>query len=403
MMYHFLKKLPFLLLPFVLLVLIFTAIEFINSQSDVTVVEGAYPPPGVTPTNNFIPPQGHIFLSYLPSIFIPINWAELQVTVPPSSMSIYVSKFYDNFNNDLVGQAGCNMGKRDLNLPGSQDSFVFLDFGYLTSQNGNLGVMSVSNQFRTTNEIKTAVESYARQYYLCTQSDILSQITIGVGTNNIGSFVNTANGVAWANMIDQISRDINNSGYYTQVKVSGASDIELGWNNPGPTQDWINGVNSVFYDVYRDTIKYYFYNVGDANGCPSYGYNKNDPTWYLVCGSTSYPDWTAYNVYAISTGCKGCGAIPMVYSKDWTNAAQWQGLSDYAVDKQGKQMNINGSMNQLGSCQQHNTVATDPLCNTPENGFTKLYSSLNMFPTTATSTSILRWSTDIMWWPDIYQ
>lgn len=95
--------------------------------------------------------------------------------------------------------------------------------------------------------------------------------------------------------------------------------------------------------------------------------------------------------------------VPMVYSKQFENAAQWQGLSDFSQYNLGETLRIYGSMTEWGSCDQHGTTETDPLCSTASNGYIKLYSALNTFPETAVPTSILKWSTDIKWWPSIYQ
>ncbi len=394
-------KIFLLVMPLIVFATFLTLLWVLSIPKQVNSVNASYPPPVPNP-----PGVGKNLFNkaYLPALNSGINWQELQVTVPPVSTSIYVVNFFDNVNNDLLDKAGCEMGTRDFNLPGSQDSFVFIDFGYQIIQNNQWGVMTLGSEIKTLDEVENGVLSYARGYSRCVGSDWSSLITIGIGTNNSAKSVNLNSGIAWANMVKQAGQDINRLGYYNQVAVAGASDIELQFNDPVPTKDWVNGVNSVFYDPLTNYIFYPFFDIGDAQGCSYVGYNKNLLNWGTMCGSADHPDWTASDIFYISTGCIGCSAIPMVYTKNWTNAAQWQGLSDYAVDQMsGRTINFKGVMTQHAACDQRGIIVTDVTCSTPDNSFIKLYSALNTFQTTSVSTNTLRWVTDIKWWPSSYK
>lgn len=300
--------------------------------------------------------------------------------VPLYSTSYYMITIDTSFTYDL----GCELGTRDQQEPGTQDSVVVLDFG--------LPYYSVENGFGTylfgfgpvgLSEIRIAAESFAEGYYTCTGSDNDSNLVLGLGTNNKPNSLNTvykltSHGEHWANMIDYLNQILLDRNMLQQVQAYGASDIELDWNSPTNTKAWLAG-----YGSQAEAPLLYF---GDAAGCPF------DAVPGLTCGTANYPEWTMDDVWYVSWGFEPSLPLPLIYLTSGVHAQQWATLSQYAYDNHGARMDITGVFTQWQACEQWHTC--DDTDNTPEEAFWQLSNELNENPETAQE---LDWSTDIRW------
>lgn len=212
------------------------------------------------------------------------------------------------------------------------------------------------NTFVPLSEVKDEAIKYARGYWVCTGSDTLSHLTLAVGTSNEDNlttpddYVTYDHGVAWANMILDTANNIRSSSYGNQVRVVTASDMELHFNDPASTRDWVYGVDSVFFDPYQEVLYNNLYNIGDAEGCSQEAYTNNG--LWDTCGSQEFPEWTADDIWYISDGCKSCDAFPMIYTTDWTSSAQWRRLGEYSHDEHVVSIQFAGELTQNGACGQ---------------------------------------------------
>ncbi len=207
-----------------------------------------------------------------------------------------------------------------------------------------------------------------------------------MGTSNDGSGVTAGHGKAWSVMVNSINSWLRNSGYDAQTWAVGASDMELGWNGPAVTRGWVDGFASVCCAQ--------FYNYGDAAGCRYDGRQAGDE-----CGTSSYPAWTANDVWYVSYGVAPAWPLPQIYRTDGVMAKQWYGLSLYAKNVKGAAMVVLGSLTQYTACTQ--VGCSSSTANTPGQGWTQLWNALNCkyFTVVSCSTaqSRLTYSTDMSW------
>jgi hypothetical protein len=285
-------------------------------------------------------------------------------------------------NPDYYYTIGCNKGKQDLNLAGTQDMVVVLDFGQPTSDSGGGTILFGMNSV-TTGQIADAVEQYGRGYVACSKADKNSHLRIGIGTSNYYDKKNGPNdvtfdtGTGWGIMVNAVNAWFKSNGYFARVDAVGASDIELSWNDPDSTLNWLDG-----YNFHSD---YAFYDYGDAAGCPTFAY----PNW------TCNPPWTQEYVWYVAFGSGSSYPLPLIYSEDGGNAQQWAMLSRYAYKNHGVRMDIKGAFTQWQTCEQFPDGCGEGLDNTPAQGWKQLYNALK---TKTYTTQLLPWSTDIMWW-----
>jgi hypothetical protein len=299
------------------------------------------------------------------------------------------------------------LGQRDRDLPGKQKNFVFLDFGHPYEQDSVLGTQSPfpGQHFATLDDIKELVYQYARGYWHGTAYDLESTVLIGIGVSNYDNqgttedYVTAEHGEAWANMIidtrNYIKQGTNDS---LQVDEAAAMDIELNYNSPEDTKVWIDEVNSTFlaYEDPDPEHAFYIIDIGDAKGCP-FEPSDNDYTnsnWGNSCKAdfSFDPQWSPDYIRYFAFGCPRCYPVPMIYTKDWTNAAQWTMISRWSYYNYYYPINFWGSMTEYRACEHKGIVNSDPLCNTAEDGYKKFYSALNTFDETMDD---LDWSADM--------
>ncbi len=299
------------------------------------------------------------------------------------SPSYYVTTLNSSYLNNL----GCELGRRDLSLPGGQDSVAVLAFGCPRClKNGEFGANLFGIAPATINEISTAVKHFAAGYYRCTGTDYSSNLVIGVGTSNYpggsapcSSISNAAaHGKAWSNMVRDINNWLKSQGLFHQVQAFGASDIELGWNSPEWSRAWVNGFGQVSGN--------FLLHFGDAAGCP---YDER-PSW--SCGTSSFPSWTMEDVWYVSYGAPPVLPLPLIYLTTGVHAKQWAYLSQYSATRHGHRMNFTGVFTQWDACQQMGGCNyTD---NNPDQAYQQLNRELSKHPATA---QFIPWKTDISW------
>jgi hypothetical protein len=337
---------------------------------------------------------------YLPMVVAQPTWTETTTRTPTATRTPWLtltptptagptpfinssSYYIKSLSTSKLANLGCQLGERDRDLPGAQTSIVVLDFGQPASEDGVYGVLLFSNwNFASTSQIGAAARSFAQGYWNCTGSDTKSKVTLALGTSNYGSWFRTGSnatnhGKAWAGMVLSLAQWLATQPYGAQVTAAGAIDIELAWNKPGVSKNWVAGFDSA------DQGKVHFYDFGDCNSCPSRTY----PGW------TPANDWTREDVWYVSWGAGPAYPLSLIYATSGINARQWTWMSLYSYTEKGARMQFNGEMTQWQACQQRGGCAY--IDNTPQQGWTQLWNET--FMDVRTRQSMMPWSTDILW------
>ncbi len=327
--------------------------------------------------------------TYLPMVS---NW------VVQNGPSVYTVSYYmSTISTGEHYNRGCDLGKRDQSLPGIQENIVVLDYGGPRDSNGGrlpVGVYG-SRLFGplvhvSTSQIAAAVQSFGVGYYVCTGTDTLSTLVIGIGTNNWTDpnatpaekpiyAVTYNHGRAWAQMVNVVNSWFVTNGYSRQVSAVGANDIELSWNTYTATRNWLDGYDSV--NLYE------MVNFGAIPGCPYFA----SPG--AQCGTYPYI-WSKEEVWHVIWGSPPVYPLPQIYANSGVNAQQWYLMSVYAYQTHGLAVEFRGVMTQSLSCIDRPDSICPLIDNTPLEGWTQLNSLINGDSRTAHA---LRWSTDIAW------
>ncbi len=298
---------------------------------------------------------------------------------------IFTSSYYIKTIDPNASYAlGCELGTRDAKLPGAQDNVVVLDYGRAIYADilGNGQMEYGTRLFITAKranmaQIAASAERFGEGYYICSDQDNDSYLTIGIGTNNYeyedcpNCSADFNHGKAFAEMVNGVNVWLLEKGYTGQVSAWAANDIELSWNTYARTRDWLDG-----YDAAN---QYPLLNFGAIPGCP-----------YLAapgaqCGS--YPFlWSYDEVWYVIWGAKPVYPLPEIYSSNGVNAQQWFLMSLYSYNTHGLAIEFPGVMTQSQSCPG-TTYPPDHECsflkNTPLDGWTQLQTLLNSDPKTA--------------------
>jgi hypothetical protein len=332
-------------------------------------------------------------------IFLPLISNE--IPEPPTMYSTSRYMTASSMSNSYI--YGCEIGTRDKNTPGYQDSLVILAYGKPKYVNGKYGSYAFGS-FVDTSQIALSVKEYARGYWECSGSDTGSKIDIAIGTSNFNydyyatgicqDFFCTynegfAHGKAWALLVKDVYQWILQKGYQGQISISGANDIELAWNTPEVTHGWADGFDA------NDDDFYIFYNFGACEGCPT----RLSPTWKPAA------PWSMNDVYYTAWYVTPVWPIPEIYAKSGIHARQWAYLSYWATNNNLWKIEYVGLLTQYQACYHSAgnlayclgdlNTELDDLDNTPEEGWQQLYDEINFWPQTAQS--IIRWMSDIRW------
>lgn len=319
-------------------------------------------------------------------VFLPT--VQFNLTPPPTAISYYI----EDVNASAMWNKGCNLAYA---VRAENVSFVVsaLQFGNPQIQGNTYGVniYGFTFPFHSLQDVEDAAYNFAQGYGYCTFSGTSSPwLILAIGVNNQGSNVITQHGIEWGEMVDEVNNrlDFSTVGYKT-VAVAGG-DLELGFNEPLPTRNWVNGV------LNSPTVVLYHY--GTAGGCPSVDvpgtFDGDCATSSQYC-SGNVCNWRQSDVWQITVGQGRIRVIPQIYANNGFNAQQWYQMALYGYrTNQLREMDLRGAFTQYVACQQ----VTDPDCpsldNTPAEGWLQLANALRQDPQTVRS---LPYSTDIQW------
>jgi hypothetical protein len=348
-----------------------------------SIIANAYPPP-LTPYPTSSNPQSlHIF--NLPLI----------MSGPPPAPTAALSRYMSR--KDLGTYY--NLGRLQAQA-GLQDAVVIIDFGNPKYDGINYGtILKNYNETipATINEIEAASKEFLRGYH---ENHINgTRLTLAIGTTNEGLDVTMSSdhGSQWAQMVIRIDSYI--SSWADHEAVAAAIDIEMNWNNPTVTKDWVNG-----YDGVAGRKNYY--NFGTCDSCSNIFFDWTPP----------FP-WTKDDIWFVSYGPTSAYTLPEIYDSylnQGINASQWQRIKEYGITCTNnclpsqypysgyRGIYFLGSLTQYDACNDdYNNPKGAPECrangqdNSPSTGWQLFWTALNRAPTVTQQN--LKWSTDMSW------
>ena len=277
---------------------------------------------------------------------------------PPTDWSFYMH----STSTYTAYTLGCNQGKFDASFSPPVNSEVVLDFG----QHVNGNVLMLSGITISHAQVQQMAEAFSHGYWVCTAGDTTSDLTLGIGINNYGSWVTYANGQTWAKDVVAVQASNQSNGYAAQVNMMGAGDLEPGWNSFSVTNNWVQGFANVAGNTY-DYLDFGY--AGDAQtGCPQYSSNNGS------CGN----GWNQDDEWYVSWGVRPALPTPEIYY-DFM-ARQWAMISLYGAQHRGGAVIMQGPWDGydldtagLTSSQAWNDLWTD-LNNNPATAQNMFYS-----------------------------
>lgn len=289
---------------------------------------------------------------------------------PLTNWSFYVV----STSTSQAGRLGCNQGRFDTDN-GRKNSLVILDFGGMRFQGSVEGTEMVQpyDAFMSYSQIEAYAREFARQYYVCTGSNLTSILTLAIGTSNFwldGVFyrVDFGGGRSWGQLVTRVRNWVGSSGYSSQVRIIGASDIETSWSTNTRARAWVDGFE---YDAVTgiDMLNY-----GSADGCPDATYSNG------TCNN----GWRQYDVWYVSRGAPDTRSVPQIYFE--VNARQWAMISRYAATYRTGKIYFMGVLNEY------------PGSSTPDQAWNWLRTEINRYSSTASSIAFsceIRYSNDV--------
>ncbi|UQX88710.1 hypothetical protein M6D93_01600 [Jatrophihabitans telluris] len=298
------------------------------------------------------------------------------VTVPSTTTSYYVT----TTDSRPYATAGCNQGTADKNRAGTQNRIVVLDFGTPSLSGSTYGVdLPGAAGFASRAQIQDDAYQFAYNYWSCTGSDTASHLTLVLGENNEGSQVvtnATQQGRAWSNFVSQVRAASGAAA--AQVDIQGGYDMEVGWNNAGPSLALLDGYFSINSN--------FNYDHGDAAGCPTDG--RAD------CVTREGYVWSIEDRYQAAWGRSRSYSIPQIYNSSM--AAEWGNMSRYGAHAHSTSTSaiyFSGVMDQYQACVDE----SDPCIGTnytASQAYTALWNQLQLEADTAMTP---RWGAEIRW------
>lgn len=225
----------------------------------------------------------------------------------PTDWSFYM---YSN-STSTAYSLGCNQGHTDANV--HHGSTVVLDFG--GQQSNGSGTKMINGNLISNGQIEAVAEAFSHGYWVCTGSDTTTVLDLGIGTNNSLYDVSSSGGRTWVDDVAAIQSSNKITGYYSQVRMYGANDIEPSWSGASAAIAWANGFAGV--------SGYGYFDYGSADGCPQTSSNNGS------CNN----GWNQYDVYYVSWGAQPAHPTPEIYYQSQAN--QWAMISLYGAQHQG--------------------------------------------------------------------
>jgi hypothetical protein len=301
------------------------------------------------------------------AVIVPANGA-WGATQPKWTFARYMTSNDPTHYYDLGKQLAfaVNTGTR------SKDSVALLDFGHPERLVfGTIPVAAASffaGGTQTVDRIQYLIERYARGYYdAITVPGAVAKIAPGTSNDFADSIVGwtdqerSQHGSDWQKMVDGANIWAATSGVSGRVSFAGANDMELGWDGPAHTRQWVSGWRNAGYG-------WNLFDFGGAAGCSQASGN------YSACGTPAYPDWSSDDVWYIAWGVGDANPFPEIYVRGspWSvQATQWKWLSIYGVSQKGSApMNFVGAAAETASCGCTSE-------NTPDQAWADLYNALN--------------------------
>jgi hypothetical protein len=298
--------------------------------------------------------------------------AATEPTPPGTAFSYYVR----TTDPGRLLRLGCQEGRRMKSLTSLRDTIVVLDFGRPVRRRHHhrgpwhYGVSLFKTRgFAPVGSVLLASEAYAQGVWNCSRELTRGHIRIAIGTTNWGRDVTWWHGRMWAAMVNTANAWVHDHRMNSRLDFAGANDIELSWNSPWVTRNWVRG--------YESLANHPYYNYGSADACPPRG----------RCAGA----WTLEDVWFVSWGAPHAWPLPEIYTPNRSMAQQWYRVAVYSYLHHGVTMRIAGVMSQRGACR----VTGDPcrgMNNTPDTAWRQLYRLLNRDPRTRQH---IQWATDI--------
>lgn len=325
--------------------------------------------------------EGSDDVIYLPSL-------QFNLTPPPTSISYYI----EDLSTGAMWDRGCELGEmmRDYD-----ESYIFsaLQFGNPQTEDGVYGVniYGFTFPFHSLEEVEDAAYSFALSYGYCVGSSSTAPwLLLGIGVNNQGGDVTILHGIEWGRVVDNVNARLDLSPVGYKVYALAGGDLELAFNEPSQTRNWVNGV------LNSPTVS--LYNYGTAGGCPAIdvpGTFDGDCSAFSSFCSGGQCTWAQSDVWSISVGQGRIRMVPQIYSTDGRNAQQWYQMALYGFrTNQLREMIFRGVFTQYQACQQ----VIDPDCefldNLPFEGWEQLMVALRQDDRTIQD---VPYSADIQW------
>lgn len=287
----------------------------------------------------------------------------------------------------LYGQ-GCSVGQAASSGSLPANEMIVLDFGQPWYSGGSYGAnywYGTTGAFASTSQIANAVEQFGEGFWNCSTST--PQLTVAAGVNSDSSYVGSAHGSAWGNMVASINSWFSTHSYSSQVEAEGAIDAESGfYASASAARSWASGYGTGSL----------FQNFGSANSCPTGSYGTSVPGY--TCTST--PKWTQDDYWYLSWGASAAEPLPEIYNSLITtlpngtqsdpNAQQWEMIRLYGNAAHTSAIYPSGSFTQHQACGSGCSGTN----NSPLTGWTHLHDSLSYYSPTDTT---LNFATDVKW------
>jgi len=343
-----------------------------------------------------------------PDFLFRLFGARETVGPPLATRSFYV----DTRSGPVLFNAGRLEGRRGA------AGLVILAFGkpvHVQGEEGGYGFAERGPFSPLDVKLLTAafVDGWIQGFYVEGGADLApdAKLVVAVGTSNCGTDtrfrpanprkacvpsernVSINHGFAWASLVDSIRRSLELRLITRTVTVVGASDMQLAWNFPSVTNNWIDG-----YISYFDTADVPAPPLVDFGSCEGCSYANEDGSACTAPGCLEAPQslrvvrsdgltetmewsWPLEEVLYKAWSSGVSRPIPEIYNKSGENARQWYGLSLCSVETGGRAVFFGGVLTQCASESQ--PCAARPDGNAPEAGWWQLYEWLKENAATA--------------------
>jgi len=288
---------------------------------------------------------------------------QVSYAAPPPPQKT-TSRYMMTINPNILYNEGCVQGAA------SEAGIILLDFGQPSYQGSAYGTILFNQLFASLDQITVASEAFLQGFWDCSPRNG-PFITLALGTSNYHGDTTYDHGRAWALEVNTIGSWIAAKNYGSQETVAGASDMEVGWNSASATRAWADG--------YTSAHEYFYYDYGDAGGCPQVATTGN---------GTCNNGWKQSDIVYIAWDEESALPHPEIHTPDGSQALQWYSLTLYSSLHPGQfdRMFIQGALTQYAACKHSDCTGTD---NTPTKGWKQLWTALNADPRTAQSLSYL--------------